>query len=101
MVEVIWEFAVMQTSVTEFERHYGQDGTWVQLFKRDAAFVGTKLLKDRETSLRYLTIDRWHSYDAYEAFKRKHHAEYVRTDAQMEKLTKSERLIGVFDNCDF
>lgn len=100
MIHVIWEFSVIAGREADFERHYASGGTWVQLFKQDPAFIGTQLLKDREIDSRYLTIDRWQSYDAYEAFKRKHHAEYASIDAQMENLTQSERLIGIFGISD-
>jgi hypothetical protein len=96
MIEVIWEFDVRPESVSEFEKHYSSQGTWAKLFSQDENFEGTALLRDTKLPLRYLTIDRWQTLEAYEAFKVKHASEYARIDKEMERLTSKERLVGVF-----
>ncbi len=97
MVEIIWRFQVRRGREAEFERHYGSSGTWVMLFKRSPSFVQTELLRDREAAGTYLTIDKWESQAAYEAFHSEFAAEYQRIDAEMEDLTESETRVGVFD----
>ena len=97
MVEIVWEFRVASEKKAEFERHYGPEGTWVQLFRRSPEFIGTELLRDREAPERYLTIDRWKSVASYDAFRDEFAEEYKRTDAEMESLTQSETKLGVFE----
>lgn len=65
----IWEFRVHGERREEFERHNGPQSGWVELFRQAAGFVGTELLHDRSDPLRYVTIDRWTSADAYRAFR--------------------------------
>lgn len=96
MTEIVWEFEVTAERAAEFERHYGPDGTWVELFRRDGAFRGTTLLRDREKPTRYLTIDRWLDLQSYEAFRVRYAKEYQQIDLQMEHLTVAERRLGVF-----
>lgn len=97
MVHMVWEFLVASGREEEFERHYGPEGTWVQLFRQDLAFIATELLRDRETPGRYLTIDRW-DMEAYNSFRDRYAAEYERIDVQMETLTLSEEKLGVFES---
>jgi quinol monooxygenase YgiN len=81
----------------EFERHYGPSGTWVQLFRKAPEFIGTNLLRDADVPGRYLTVDRWKDAKSYDLFREKFAAEYKRIDEQMEKLTESEKRVGVFE----
>ncbi len=97
MVEIVWEFHVMPGKEDEFERHYGPEGTWVQLFRKAKEFVRTDLLRDPEVRGRYLTVDCWTTLTAYDDFKRNFAAEYKTIDAQMEALTRSETKVGVFE----
>ena len=98
MISVIWQFEVATGTEAEFEKHYGPDGTWVQLFRGDPAFRGTLLLHDRECANRYLTVDRWDDIASYEAFRAKHAKEYQRIDLEMEQLTTNEQRIGIFES---
>ena len=97
MTEIVWEFEVAAGQVAEFESHYGPKGTWVELFRRDRAFRGTSLLRDREKHGRYLTIDRWEDLDSYEAFRVQFAKEYQEVDLRMERLTLAEKRLGVFE----
>ena len=97
MVEIVWEFQVSAGREQEFEKHYGPEGTWVQFFRKDRAYQGTKLLRDSETAGRYLTVDRWNDLAAYEGFRAEHAGEYKRIDEQMEALTQNEARVGVFE----
>jgi heme-degrading monooxygenase HmoA len=97
MIAIVWEFQVPVGHEVEFEKHYGPEGTWVELFRKDRAFKGTSLLRDRENACRYLTIDCWTDLASYEAFRVQYAKEYQVIDAHMERLTSAEKRIGVFD----
>ena len=92
----LWEFTVTAARQAEFEAHYGPDGTWARLFRLAEGYLGTELLRDRGNSLRYLTIDRWESREAFEAFRRAHGAEYERLDREFEGLTTREAPLGEY-----
>ena len=92
----LWEFIVTAARQAEFEAHYGPDGTWARLFRLADGYLGTELLRDRGNSLRYLTIDRWESREAFEAFRRAHGAEYERLDREFEGLTTREAPLGEY-----
>ena len=93
---VVWEFKVRVGAEAEFERAYGTDGAWVRLFSGDAAYEGTRLVRDANEPRRYLTLDSWESAAAYEAFKKNHVAEYGEIDLECERLTEEEKEIGRF-----
>ncbi|HTR25484.1 MAG TPA: antibiotic biosynthesis monooxygenase [Terriglobales bacterium] len=93
----VWEFQVKPQAVAEFERVYGPDGLWAQLFRRSSAYLGTELLRDAGHSGRYLTIDRWTTRDSLRQFKQEFAAEYATLDQQCERLTEVEKLIGDFE----
>ncbi|GAB3019760.1 antibiotic biosynthesis monooxygenase family protein [Bowmanella dokdonensis] len=92
----IWEFEIKPGSEAEFLRHYNNGGSWVALFLQAQGFRETLLLQDRQSPLRYLTIDRWDSVEAYGAFRRQFAALYADLDALCENLTLTENCIGEF-----
>ncbi|HET8948259.1 MAG TPA: NUDIX domain-containing protein [Candidatus Polarisedimenticolia bacterium] len=92
---LVWEFAPAAGREAEFERAYGPEGDWARLFRRDPAYLGTELL--RGAAGRYLTLDRWLSRAAFEAFKKREAAEYAALDRRMEALTSHEAALGSFD----
>jgi heme-degrading monooxygenase HmoA len=94
----IWEFHVKPEARSQFERIYGPDGDWAQLFRRSPEYCGTTLLQDRDHPERYLTLDHWASRDALAQFKREHHADYAALDKKCESLTEKETFVGDFDN---
>jgi heme-degrading monooxygenase HmoA len=96
MFVVIWEFHVREGCEAEFERLYGPDGEWSQLFRRGEGWLGTELLHDESSSRRYLTIDRWESAPAYRRFKREFGQSYELLDERCEPLTEAESQIGAF-----
>lgn len=98
MIYIIWEFHVDAGRQPEFEKHYGPEGTWVRLFRRDDKFRGTSLLRDRDTPGRYFTIDCWQDLESYEAFRGRFATEYESIDREMEKLTSGESRVGVFES---
>jgi len=97
MIQIVWEFHVIPGKEDDFERHYGPEGTWVQLFRKAPEFVRTDLLRDSEVRGRYLTVDCWTDLRAYDRFKDDFAAEYKTIDLQMEALTQSEIKVGIFE----
>ena len=96
MYVVIWEFMVREGREVEFERVYGPMGEWCELFKKGEGYLGTELYRDENTPLRYLTLDRWVSREAYKAFKQKHLNAYEAIDARGEQVTTAETYLGAF-----
>lgn len=92
----LWEFQVNPDMEAAFERHYGSTGTWAQLFRLAPGYVETLLLKDNAVPGRYLTLDRWISRDAHDAFRTAFAQQYAQLDNQCEDLTVSERSLGAF-----
>jgi len=96
----LWAFTVPASRQAEFESHYGPDGTWVRLFRRADGYFGSELLRDRSDPLRYLTIDRWESSEAWQAFRRQFGAEYERLDRELEGLAARESPLGEYAPTD-
>jgi heme-degrading monooxygenase HmoA len=92
----LWEFTVTESRQADFESHYGTDGAWVQLFRRAPGYLGSELLRDRSDPGRYLTIDRWESREAWQAFRRLYGAEYERLDRELEGLAMREAPLGEY-----
>ena len=67
------------------------------LSPRSPAYNGTELLRDTADATRYLTLDRWESAAAFEAFKRQNAQPYAKLDAECEALTENERCLGSFE----
>jgi heme-degrading monooxygenase HmoA len=96
MFVILWEFEVKPGSEECFQRAYGPDGQWVQLFKRDPHFRGTQLQRDPARPLFYFTIDIWDSEIAYQQFIDANRASYVELDRNGGKLTLNERRVLLF-----
>lgn len=94
---IVWEFEVSPSRRSEFETHYGPEGTWAQLFRAAPGYVSTELLNDREKPLRYVTIDHWSDREQWLEFRRRHAEEYESLDRQCEGLTTREAPLGEYD----
>lgn len=97
---VIWEFAVEEARQAAFERAYAPGGAWARLFAESEGFLGTRLLKAKESPGVYQTIDRWASRDAYAAFKRDFAQAYEALDEEVGDLSRRETYIGLFDEIE-
>ena len=95
-VVVIWEFRVREGREAEFGNVYGPTGEWCELFKEGDGYLGTELYRDEITPSRYLTMDRWVSSGAYEAFKQNHLKAYEAMDGRSEQMTEAEIYLGAF-----
>ena len=96
MYVIIWEFRTKREREGEFERVYGPEGEWAEFFRRGEGYLGTELLRDIATRGRYVTIDRWTSQAAYDAFRGRNLSEYETIDRRCESLTEHEAHIGSF-----
>ena len=99
MYVVLWRFRPVVGQESEFERAYGPSKEWAQLFHRGDGYLGTELLLRRSDaeSREYLTLDRWASRAAYEAFRVRRSGEYRRLDPRLEELTEEEIFLGTFE----
>ena len=97
MYVIIWEYQVKADRSAEFEKIYGENGAWVELFKNSCGYLGTELLRHSSQLLCYITIDRWASVVDYEAFLSDWRKEYDKLDAQCEGLTEQETLVGKWE----
>jgi heme-degrading monooxygenase HmoA len=94
---IIWSFKPRPERLSEFETAYGPDGVWAQFFRKSSDYLGTELLRATDGSDRYLTIDRWRSRAAFEAFRTEHADEYRALDHACEALTMGESKLGEFE----
>jgi len=90
----LWEFEVKSGSEELFERTYGPDGEWAQLFRRDVRYLGRRLLRDVGAARVYVTVDSWESRAAYEEFREKFAAAYAKLDRECEGMTVWEMHLG-------
>lgn len=95
-----WEYVVRPDRLEEFERIYGPDGEWAQLFRAAPGYQGTELFRDRSQPTRFLTFDYWASREAWERFRRTARDAYAELDARCEQLTEREREAGRFQPVD-
>jgi heme-degrading monooxygenase HmoA len=90
-----WSFQVRPGRERKFEAMYGPEGDWVRLLRRGDGYIGTEVWRRGDGV--YLTIDRWRSEEAYEAFRAGFAAELEEVDRRGEKLTKVEELVGLYE----
>jgi hypothetical protein len=93
-----WEFEVKSGSEDLFERTYGPEGEWARLFRPDARYRGTRLLRDVGAVRVYVTMDSWKSREAYEKFREKFAAEYEELHRKCEGMTVRERNLGAHES---
>jgi heme-degrading monooxygenase HmoA len=98
MYWVVWSFDVKPEQVKAFERAYGPEGDWAQLFGRAQGYVGTELRRETDRRAHYLTIDRWQSREDYKRFKEAFSNEYVTLDLRCGRFTDAEQKIGDFES---
>ena len=91
---LVWEFETDEARRSAFEAAYGPDGAWVEFFRKGEGYQGSELFRDIRGACRYITIDRWSSRSAYEAFRSRWGTEYAALDARCEALTTRETFLG-------
>lgn len=95
----VWEFHVPLDLQSEFEQHYGPDGSWARLFRSSTGYVETLLLRDKSSPGRYVTVDRRPDEEAFQAFRSSFSEQYEQLDRECERLAVGEQLFGVFTEC--
>lgn len=93
----VWEYRVRSDETDAFQKQYGPEGAWVALFARAPGYVGTRLLRDRADSDRFLTIDTWETAADHSAFREQFTREFEELDRRCEALTVSEIHLGDFE----
>ena len=96
MYEIVWEYEVRAELVAAFAALYGAEDDWARLFRRGDGYVETRLYRDTARPMLYLTIDRWVSRAAYEAFVQTAGPDYAALDRRGDALTVRERRVGAF-----
>jgi heme-degrading monooxygenase HmoA len=92
----IWQFEVPPEHAIEFERTYGPDGAWAELFRSSPEYLGTELLRERTSGV-YVTVDHWSSDAAHDQFRATFSTEFEALDERCNALTARETLLGKFD----
>lgn len=98
MIYILWQFKIKPEKRDEFERVYYGRGKWAELFRRDPAFVETRLARDVWRKDTYLCIDVWKDLQSYHDFQVRHHADYEKLDRECEALTEEEISTGIFED---
>lgn len=89
----IWRYHVSPAKLEAFVRAYGADGTWVELFRRAEGYISTELLRDEANPAVFVTLDRWESRAAYDAFRKRFADEYLALDSLCSSFTEDEELL--------
>jgi len=89
----VWRYRVRAEKTEAFQRAYGLEGAWVELFRRSEGYVSTELLRDATDPAVFVTIDRWESRSAYDAFRKKFADEYLALDSVCSAFTEDEELL--------
>ena len=96
----IWKFRPPESHEQEFALAYAGDGVWAALFSRANGYLGSSLHRPVERGGWWLTIDRWDSIGAFEAFGRDFGDEYRALDAELEGVAGEEEFVGAFEGDD-
>jgi heme-degrading monooxygenase HmoA len=95
---ILWEFWIKPGRKAQFEKHYGSDGSWAQLFRRGKGYIRSNLFLDVSNPLRYLTVDVWNSQEQFENFESEYGKEYKAIDNICEELTTKEVRLSAWDS---
>jgi len=94
--DIVWEFIVLEDRRTDFEEAYGANGVWAELFARSSGFIEVRLFASPDEPGRYLTMDRWASREAFDAFHQEFKTEYDFLDRLHAGIAVKENRIGAF-----
>jgi heme-degrading monooxygenase HmoA len=93
MYVIVWRYRVRAELRAAFERTYGPEGPWAELFARAPGYAGTELVRGDEPGV-YLTLDRWARAADHARFERDWSDAYGALDAELEPLTDDEERIA-------
>jgi heme-degrading monooxygenase HmoA len=94
--DIIWEFRVPPDRRRDFEEAYGANGVWAELFGRSNGFIEVRLFASPDEPGRYLTMDRWATREAFDAFHQEFGTEYDFLDKLHEGIAVTESRVGAF-----
>jgi heme-degrading monooxygenase HmoA len=94
MFIIIWEDIVAEGQEARFEKIYGIEGDWAQLFRQGEGYLGTDLFRHMNHPRHYITIDRWASFAAFDSFRENCRRHYEALDTRCEYLTERETEIA-------
>ncbi len=89
----IWEYIVKDKYQAKFEKIYGPDGDWVQLFGKAQGYITTDLHQDISNKKRFITVDFWNTKEDRDNFRMKYSEEFELLDEHCETFTNKEKLI--------
>jgi heme-degrading monooxygenase HmoA len=95
--QILWQFDATEEQAAAFAEAYGPAGAWVRFFEGAEGYLGTELFRRTVSPPCFLTLDRWATRKAYEAFRRERAAEYTALDAACEGLTVGERFLAAWE----
>ena len=93
----IWEYIVKDKHIATFERTYGPEGDWVQLFKKADGYMTTDLHQDIANPNRFVTVDFWATKDDRDNFRKQFSEDFEILDARCESYTDREQFMGDFN----
>jgi hypothetical protein len=93
----IWEYVVKEDRVPEFQRIYGPEGEWADLFSKADGYVRTDLYRDLRNPKRFVTTDFWVSREARDRQRKTFASEFGDLDKCCEALTVDEKFLGDFE----
>jgi quinol monooxygenase YgiN len=96
MIQIAWVIEAQPERLLEFQKAYGMNGDWVQLFRKAEGYIETALMRDTENVNRFLIIDRWHDLSSFDSFKRRYEMAYNELDHRCEEITRLETKVGTF-----
>jgi heme-degrading monooxygenase HmoA len=93
----IWKFRPAPGREEEFAAAYAGNGVWAELFQRASGYRGTELLRPGEPGGWWMTIDRWDSFEHFEAFQREFGIDSRGLDDELEGVAGEEGFVGAFE----
>lgn len=93
----LWRYRVKPDCLDDFLAAYRPGGARCELFERDPEWLETRLLRSSDDEYGYVTIDRWTSRAARDAFVERCNAEFHALDDRCEAWTASEEALGDYE----
>lgn len=90
---ILWTYDVPVEATDDFIAAYDADGDWAELFAKGAGFMGVEVYRDGQS---FVSIDRWSSKEAFEAFQSAFGDQYRSLDAKLAHLSRSQTRVGAF-----
>ena len=96
MIALVFTYEVAESAA--FEHAYGPEGEWARFFRTGHGYVGTELLRDVESTGRFVVVDRWDSRESYNEFVAANRADYLRLVDETAFHYVQELRLGTFEN---